>query len=163
MVQTKSQYPPGRTFLDTMKRSFVDVPVDKSKDNAITTSEFLEAAESLTTLFGMSIRPSQTSEQASSLYLQYCVLLRALALPTNHDNIRPRLRRLQTPKIRHDRQHQETPRQTTRQTPRKRNPPSPYNLRTQRRLTQSRRRSPLAKPHPGLHIQSDIPKPQQPF
>jgi hypothetical protein len=39
-------------FLDTIKRSFVDVTVNKDKDNAINTSEFLEAAESLTTLFG---------------------------------------------------------------------------------------------------------------
>lgn len=46
-------YPPGGTFLDTMKKSFVDVPVDKEHDNAISTEAFLEAAESLTTLFGM--------------------------------------------------------------------------------------------------------------
>jgi hypothetical protein len=45
-------YPPGTTFLDTLKRSFADVPVNKEKDNAIATTEFLEAAESLTTLFG---------------------------------------------------------------------------------------------------------------
>ncbi|TVY46667.1 Pleckstrin homology domain-containing family A member [Lachnellula occidentalis] len=44
-------YPPGGTFLDTLKKSFTDVPVDKEKDNAISTTEFLEAAESLTTLF----------------------------------------------------------------------------------------------------------------
>ncbi|OAL07010.1 glycolipid transfer protein [Phaeosphaeriaceae sp. SRC1lsM3a] len=44
-------YPPGGTFFDTVRRSFVDVPVDASKDNAISTTEFLEAAESLTTLF----------------------------------------------------------------------------------------------------------------
>ena len=43
-------YPPGGTFFDN-KRSFVDVPVDESKDNAISTSEFLEAAEALTGLF----------------------------------------------------------------------------------------------------------------
>jgi hypothetical protein len=42
-------YPPGQTFLHTLKRSFTDVPV---KDGAIATTEFLEAAESLTTLFG---------------------------------------------------------------------------------------------------------------
>lgn len=36
-----------------MKRSFADVPVDKENDNAISTTEFLEAAESLTGLFGM--------------------------------------------------------------------------------------------------------------
>lgn len=46
-------YPPGGTFFDTIKKSFVDVPIDASKDNAIPTNEFLEAAESLTTLFGM--------------------------------------------------------------------------------------------------------------
>ncbi|ELR04079.1 hypothetical protein VC83_06725 [Pseudogymnoascus destructans] len=38
-------------FLDTIKRSFVDVSINKDKENAINTSEFLEAAESLTTLF----------------------------------------------------------------------------------------------------------------
>lgn len=51
MASTKA-YPPGGTFLDTVKKSFTDVPVDKEKDNAVSTSEFLEAAESLTTLFG---------------------------------------------------------------------------------------------------------------
>ena len=50
--------PPGGTWFDTLKKSFVDVPVDSSNGNAIPTSEFLEAAESLTTLFG---------EQSSSL------------------------------------------------------------------------------------------------
>jgi hypothetical protein len=44
-------YPPGGTFFETVKKSFVDVPVDESKDNAISTTEFLEAAESTTTLF----------------------------------------------------------------------------------------------------------------
>lgn len=52
MASTKA-YPDGGTFLDTMKRSFADVPVDKEKDNAISTTEFLEAAESLTTMFGI--------------------------------------------------------------------------------------------------------------
>jgi hypothetical protein len=42
---------PGGTFFDTLSKSFVDVPVDESKDKAISTTEFLEAAESLTTLF----------------------------------------------------------------------------------------------------------------
>ncbi|KAH6718003.1 glycolipid transfer protein domain-containing protein [Leptodontidium sp. 2 PMI_412] len=44
-------YPPGGTFLDTLKVSFTAVPVDKEKDNAVSTTEFLDAAESLTTLF----------------------------------------------------------------------------------------------------------------
>lgn len=43
--------PPGGTFFDTLKKSFVDVPI--AADNKISTTEFLEAAESLLTLFGM--------------------------------------------------------------------------------------------------------------
>ncbi|PMD63042.1 glycolipid transfer protein HET-C2 [Hyaloscypha bicolor E] len=50
-MASTNAYPPGGTFLDTFKKSFADVPVDKEKDNAISTTEFLEAAESLTTLF----------------------------------------------------------------------------------------------------------------
>jgi hypothetical protein len=46
-------YPPGGTFFDTLKKNFTDVPVDASKDNAVSTTEFLEAAESLVTLFGL--------------------------------------------------------------------------------------------------------------
>lgn len=45
--------PPGGTWFDTMKKSFADVPIDTANDNGIATTEFLEAAESLTTLFGM--------------------------------------------------------------------------------------------------------------
>ena len=40
------------TFFDTIQKSFVDVPVDAANENAIHTSEFLDASESLTTLFG---------------------------------------------------------------------------------------------------------------
>ncbi|KAJ8111091.1 hypothetical protein ONZ43_g5709 [Nemania bipapillata] len=43
--------PQGATLISTFKRSFVDVPVDAQSDNAISTTEFLEAAESLTTMF----------------------------------------------------------------------------------------------------------------
>lgn len=46
-------YPPGGTIVDTFKRSFTDVPIDAANDNAVATTEFLEAAESLTTMFGM--------------------------------------------------------------------------------------------------------------
>lgn len=48
--------PPGGTFLETLKKSFVDVPVDAADNNAIATTEFLEASESLTTMFGSSHR-----------------------------------------------------------------------------------------------------------
>jgi hypothetical protein len=44
--------PEGKTFFEVMKRSFVDVPIDESKENAIATTEFLEAAESFKALFG---------------------------------------------------------------------------------------------------------------
>lgn len=44
--------PPGGTFLDTLRKSFVNVPIDSANDNAISTTDFLEAAESLTTMFG---------------------------------------------------------------------------------------------------------------
>ena len=42
--------PPGSTFFDTLKRSFVDVPV--AGDDKISTSEFLEAVEGVMGLFG---------------------------------------------------------------------------------------------------------------
>ena len=45
-------FPPGGTILDTFKKSFSDVPINAEKDNAISTTEFLDAAESLTTIFG---------------------------------------------------------------------------------------------------------------
>ncbi len=46
--------PPGGTWFDTLKKSFVDVHVDGAHDNAIPTTAFLDAADSLTTLFGTS-------------------------------------------------------------------------------------------------------------
>lgn len=44
--------PAGGTWFDTIKKSFADVPIDEANDNGISTTEFLEAAESLVTLFG---------------------------------------------------------------------------------------------------------------
>ncbi|KAH6607802.1 ef-hand 1 [Trichoderma cornu-damae] len=43
--------PAGATIVQTFKQSFVDVPVDAENGNAIATTQFLEAAESLTTMF----------------------------------------------------------------------------------------------------------------
>ena len=51
-MTSPTSYPPGGTFFDTLRRSFTQVPVNADKANAIATTEFLEAAESLTTLFG---------------------------------------------------------------------------------------------------------------
>ncbi|KAJ5626224.1 hypothetical protein N7510_002533 [Penicillium lagena] len=45
--------PPGGTWFDTIKKSFADVPIDAANDDGISTTEFLEAAESLTTLFDL--------------------------------------------------------------------------------------------------------------
>lgn len=45
--------PAGGTFVDTLKKSFVDVPVNAEKDNAVDSAAFLDAAESLTTIFGI--------------------------------------------------------------------------------------------------------------
>jgi hypothetical protein len=49
--------PPGGTFFDTLKRSFSDVPVESGK---IATTEFLEACEGLTTLFGTYVHLSMS-------------------------------------------------------------------------------------------------------
>lgn len=43
--------PPGGTWITGMKASFTDVPIDAEKDNAVGTTEFLDAAESLSTIF----------------------------------------------------------------------------------------------------------------
>ncbi|KAK4188463.1 glycolipid transfer protein domain-containing protein [Podospora australis] len=48
-----AQIPQGGTYLHTFQRSFTDVPIDESKGNAISTTEFLDAAESLTTMFDL--------------------------------------------------------------------------------------------------------------
>ena len=45
--------PPGGTWFDTMKKSFADVPIYFEDDSGIATTDFLEAADSMTTLFGM--------------------------------------------------------------------------------------------------------------
>ena len=55
MAATSPVIPADGTFFDTLKRNFVDVPIDDTKENAIFTTEFLEAAESLTTLFGTAL------------------------------------------------------------------------------------------------------------
>jgi hypothetical protein len=57
-TDTMAAVPPGGTFFDTLKRSFSDVPVESGK---IATTEFLEACEGLTTLFGMHVYLSMSS------------------------------------------------------------------------------------------------------
>lgn len=41
------------SFFEQMKTSFVDVPVDANRNNAINTTKFLDAAEELTKLFDL--------------------------------------------------------------------------------------------------------------
>ncbi|EHK20330.1 uncharacterized protein TRIVIDRAFT_77427 [Trichoderma virens Gv29-8] len=43
--------PEGATIVHTFKQSFVDVPIDAENGNAVATTQFLDAAESLTTMF----------------------------------------------------------------------------------------------------------------
>lgn len=43
-------YPPGGTFFDG-KKSFADVPIERSKGNGIATQPFLDATEALVSLF----------------------------------------------------------------------------------------------------------------
>ena len=40
------------TFFQAIKKSFTDVPIGTSDDNAIPTEDFLEATQSLCSLFG---------------------------------------------------------------------------------------------------------------
>ncbi|KAH6953314.1 hypothetical protein HG530_013327 [Fusarium avenaceum] len=44
-------YPPGGTIIQSLKRTYNDVPVDEANGNAVSTVEFIEASESLTTIF----------------------------------------------------------------------------------------------------------------
>ncbi|KAK1759204.1 het-c2S [Echria macrotheca] len=53
MAAAVAQIPAGGTYIDTMKKPFTQVPVDAANKDAISTEEFLEAAESLTTMFDL--------------------------------------------------------------------------------------------------------------
>jgi len=48
-----TQIPEGGTYIDTFKASFTTVPIDAEKANAISTTEFLDASEALTTMFDL--------------------------------------------------------------------------------------------------------------
>ncbi|KAI9890714.1 MAG: hypothetical protein M1814_003644 [Vezdaea aestivalis] len=51
MASSAQAYPKGGTFFQTFRKSFTDVPIDAANGNAISTTEFLEAAESFLPLF----------------------------------------------------------------------------------------------------------------
>ena len=68
-------FPSGGTWFDTLHKTFDHVHVQANNDNGIPTSEFLEAAESLTTLFGEPspshpLLPFQFSETPDSRFGQ---------------------------------------------------------------------------------------------
>lgn len=83
-----ANYPPGGTYFDTIKRSFTAVPVDESKDNAISTTEFLEAAESLTTLFdvlGSAAFKPVKSDMTGNITVRSTTLNNIPNTPGNHN------------------------------------------------------------------------------
>lgn len=50
-MASSTAFPSGGTYFDTAKRSFTAVAINESQDRAIATTEFLEAAETVTGLF----------------------------------------------------------------------------------------------------------------
>jgi len=82
-----SHYPPGGTYLDTMKRSFADVPIDKENNEAVSTTEFLEAAESLAGLFDVLGSVAFTPVKNDILGNVKKVRDRQLAAPLESSNI----------------------------------------------------------------------------
>jgi hypothetical protein len=52
-MATATQTPEGGTSIDAFKNSFTTVPIDAENADAISTTEFLDAAESLTTMFDL--------------------------------------------------------------------------------------------------------------
>ncbi|PHH68143.1 hypothetical protein CDD82_804 [Ophiocordyceps australis] len=79
--------PPGGTIVQTFKQSFVDVPIDAEKDNAIATTQFLDAAESLTTIFdalgSIAFSPVKTDMLGNVKKIRD----RQLAFPAESENI----------------------------------------------------------------------------
>nr|AAA33628.1 het-c [Podospora anserina] len=86
------QIPVGATFLKTFKKSFVDVPIDAEKGNAISTAEFLEAAESLTTMFDVLGSIAFTPVKTDMLGNVEKIRKRMLAAPLASQNIQDLVR-----------------------------------------------------------------------
>ncbi|GAB7335201.1 hypothetical protein MBLNU13_g07624t1 [Cladosporium sp. NU13] len=84
-------FPPGGTYFDGRK-SFADVNYDTAKDNAINTTQFLEASESLTTLFdvigGAAFKPVKSDMQGNIKKITD----RQLAAPLESDNLQDLVR-----------------------------------------------------------------------
>ncbi|EXV00979.1 glycolipid transfer protein (GLTP) [Metarhizium robertsii] len=79
--------PPGGTIVQTFRRSFVDVPIDADKGNAISTTEFLDAAESLTTMFDVMGSVAFSPVKSDMLGNVKKLRERQLAAPAESENI----------------------------------------------------------------------------
>ncbi|KAL8830383.1 MAG: hypothetical protein Q9191_001460 [Dirinaria sp. TL-2023a] len=80
-------YPPGGTWFDTLKKSFINVPIDATNNNAIPTSDFLEAAESLSTLFDVLGSVAFTPVKSDMLGNIKKVRDRQLAAPVDSESL----------------------------------------------------------------------------
>ncbi|KAI4160657.1 MAG: hypothetical protein LQ342_005496 [Letrouitia transgressa] len=87
-----NSYPPGGTWFDTLKKTFVNVPIDKTHDNTIPTTDFLEAAESLTTLFDLLGSVAFTPVKNDMLGNIKKIRDRQLAAPVDSQNLQTLVR-----------------------------------------------------------------------
>ncbi|KAG5915892.1 hypothetical protein E4U42_007880 [Claviceps africana] len=79
--------PPGGTIVQTFKQSFAGVSIDADKGNAVDTTQFLDAAESLTTMFDV-VGPIAFSPVKADMLGNIKKLRdRQLAAPAESENI----------------------------------------------------------------------------
>lgn len=150
-------FPPGGTYFDNAKRSFTDVPIDESKDNAIATTEFLEASEAVAGLFDVlgsaAFRPVKNDISGNITvcyhYKPHPVIDAGLAV------LAEMLESLTPHRL-------ENPQPPTRRPSRLRNPPNPCPKRTQNKIPFRIRGPPLAHPRPRFHRASPPPEPPEP-
>ncbi|KAL7788959.1 glycolipid transfer domain-containing protein [Trichoderma ceciliae] len=79
--------PAGATIVQTFKQSFVDVPIDAENGNAIATTQLLEAAESLTTMFDVLGSVAFSPVKSDMLGNVKKLRDRQLAAPAESENI----------------------------------------------------------------------------
>ncbi|KAK4227460.1 het-c2S [Podospora fimiseda] len=91
-MATIAAVPAGGTYLDTFKKSFTQVPIDAAKGNAISTTEFLEAAESLTTIFDVLGGVAFSPVKKDLLGNVQKIRARQLAAPLESENLQDLVR-----------------------------------------------------------------------
>ncbi|KAG6013870.1 hypothetical protein E4U54_006205 [Claviceps lovelessii] len=79
--------PSGGTIVQTFKLSFTDVSIDADKGNAVDTTQFLDAAESLTTMFDVMGAVAFSPVKSDMLGNIKKVRDRQLAAPAESENI----------------------------------------------------------------------------